>query len=79
MKLLRHIGLWGPVVAFMVLLLWISDKLVGPPLVPVWDKLAHVVIYGALALLCLRATHGGLGPLRAWPTRTRSPSVLPRW
>lgn len=34
----------------------------------VWDKLAHLAIFGALGLLTLRATHGGFGrPLAAGP------------
>ena len=33
----------------------------------VWDKLAHVAIFGLLALLTLRATHGGMRPLALLP------------
>lgn len=33
-----------------------------------WDKLAHAAVYCVLGLLCLRACHGGLGPLRTGPT-----------
>lgn len=29
------------------------------------DKVVHAVVYGGFALLCLRAFHGRLGPLRA--------------
>jgi VanZ family protein len=32
-----------------------------------WDKAAHAAIFGALALLTLRATHGGMRPLALAP------------
>ena len=33
----------------------------------VWDKLAHLVVFGALGFLTLRATHGGSRPLAPGP------------
>jgi VanZ family protein len=34
----------------------------------VWDKLAHTTAYCLFGVLCLRAFHGGLLPLRPWPS-----------
>ena len=33
-----------------------------------WDKVAHFAAYGVLAVLWIRALHGGFSPLRARPT-----------
>ena len=32
-----------------------------------WDKALHAAAWAVFALCCLRATHGGVGPLRAGP------------
>jgi len=33
-----------------------------------WDKGAHLLAYGLFGVLCLRAFHGGIRPLRPIPT-----------
>jgi VanZ family protein len=33
-----------------------------------WDKAVHAAAYFVLCVLCLRACHGGLGPVRLRPT-----------
>jgi VanZ family protein len=67
LKLMRSILSWGPVIAWMALLSVLSLRSSVPGAEFVWDKLAHAMAYGVLAWLCLRATHGGFGPLRPWP------------
>ena len=68
MNLLRIIGLWGPVVVFMVLVYTLAGQQ-GPQLSGRWvDKLIHMAAYGMFGLFCLRAFHDGIGTLRVWPT-----------
>ena len=57
----RLLRLWAPpaLLAGTIYLLSSFSQIPGSDLV--WDKLGHVAIFGALALLTLRATHGGLG------------------
>lgn len=59
----RTIGLWIPVILYMASIFVFSASQLpsGPP--AGWDKLVHVGAYCGLGLLCLRAFHGGLGPL----------------
>lgn len=68
MTLRKRTGLWAPVVAYSSLIYFVSDQptLPGPPL-PV-DKVLHALAYGLLAVLVLRAAHGGLKRLRWAPT-----------
>jgi VanZ family protein len=67
-SILRRIGLWGPVVAFMVLVYALSGTEAPAVVTRVGDKVVHTAAYAVFGLLCLRATHGGLGRLRPVPT-----------
>jgi VanZ family protein len=60
----RRIGLWAPVGLLMAAIHFVSGQ--GDPPGPGagWDKLLHAGVYFALGLLCSRACHGGVGPLR---------------
>ena len=64
----RFLGLWGPVLLLLGLLFYLSSLRVIPVRKEVWDKALHFVAYGALAVLWVRALHGGLRPLRPRPT-----------
>jgi len=52
----------------MGLLFFLSGQSDLPPVEHVSDKAAHAVAYFVFGVLCLRATHRGLGPLRLRPT-----------
>ena len=68
MNVLRLIGLWGPVALFVATLFFLSGQSTLPGAEQVWDKALHAGAYAVFGLLCLRATHGGVGPLRGGPT-----------
>jgi len=64
LNLLRLIGLWAPVLAYMVGIFLLSGQ-PEPALARLtWDKLLHAGAYALFGLLCLRATHGGFKSLR---------------
>ena len=65
MKPARIVGLWLPVAAMMALLFFLSSRSDMPGMPTGWDKLLHLGAYGLLALLALRAFHGGWGRLTA--------------
>ena len=68
MTLLRIIGLWGPIIAFMALVYLLAGQ-EGLPVSGRWlDKLVHAAAYGLFGVLCLRGFHGGMRPLRLWPS-----------
>ena len=52
----------------MALIFLLSAQSDLPSVERVSDKTLHVAAYFVFGLLCLRATHGGFGPLRGWPT-----------
>jgi VanZ family protein len=52
----------------MALIFLLSAQSDLPSVEQVSDKTAHVAAYFVFGLLCLRATHGGIGPLRTGPT-----------
>ena len=64
---MRRLSLWGPVVGFMVAIFFVSAQSSLPVRVDVSDKLLHACAYGFFGLLCQRAFHGGLRPLRLRP------------
>jgi len=64
---MRFLGLWAPVVGFMVAIFYLSAQSSLPVGVNVSDKLLHAGAYGLFGLLCQRAFHGGLRPLRWRP------------
>jgi VanZ family protein len=65
---LRFISLWGPVVAFMVSVYVLAGREGLPVGERLLDKALHVAAYMLFGWLCLRAFHGGIRPLRRWPT-----------
>ena len=68
MRLLRFTSLWAPVIGFMVLIYNLSSQESLPVAEYVWDELLHIGAYGLFGALCLRAFHGGIRPLRGWPS-----------
>lgn len=64
---MRAVLLWGPVLAFMVLVWVLASPGHLPPTPSHWDKVIHAVGYGTFTVFCLRAFHGGF----------RSPRVAP--
>ena len=63
-----RVALWGPFVAALAAVFWLSSLSQVPGAHYVWDKLLHAVGYCAVSLLALRAFHGGLDGPR--PKRT---------
>ena len=68
MRLLRLASLWAPVIGYMGLIYSLSAQQTLPAAEYFWDKALHSGAYAFFGILCLRAFHGGLRPLRAWPT-----------
>jgi VanZ family protein len=68
--------LWGPFVAALVVVFWLSSLSQVPGSRYFWDKLLHTVGYAGLGLLALRAFHGGFEPLRRGPTLLAGLSVI---
>jgi len=66
-SLLERLWLWGPPLAYMVLIFHLSSE--SDPLpeltAHVWDKILHTVEYGALGVLLCRACAGEGIPLAA--------------
>jgi VanZ family protein len=56
----RRVVLWGPAVAYMALIYYLSSQSDPVPVLTqhVWDKVLHVVEYSGLALLFTRALVG---------------------
>ena len=62
------LALWGPFVAALVVVFWLSSLSRVPVAHLYWDKLLHAVGYAVLGVLALRAFHGGFWRLRLEPT-----------
>lgn len=62
------LNIWGPFLAALAFIFWLSSLSRVPGAEYFWDKLLHAVGYGGLGVLALRAFHGGLGRLRQTPT-----------
>jgi VanZ family protein len=60
--------LWGPFVAALVIVFWLSSMPHVPGAQYFWDKFLHAVGYAGLGVLALRAFHGGFDRLRPGPT-----------
>lgn len=60
--------LWGPFLAALAVIFWLSSQSQVPGAHYVWDKALHVVGYAGLGVLALRAFHGGLARPRLLPT-----------
>jgi VanZ family protein len=59
---------WGPFLAALAFVFWLSSMSSVPGAEYFWDKLLHATGYAGLGVLALRAFHGGLSPLRLKPT-----------
>ena len=64
--MLRHLGLWGPVVAWMAMIFGVSSLHLPPGAGTIPDWISHGGVYAVLAALIARALAGGL---RAAPLR----------
>jgi VanZ family protein len=60
----KALTLWGPFVAALVAVFWLSSLSHVPGAQHFWDKLLHTVGYAVLGVLALRAFHGGFERLR---------------
>ena len=67
---------WGPFVAALVVVFWLSSLSHVPGAQHFWDKLLHTVGYAVLGVLALRAFHGGFGRLRPEPTLYAALAVI---
>jgi VanZ family protein len=56
--------LWGPFIAALGVVFWLSSLSQVPGANYFWDKLLHTLGYAGLGVLALRAFHGGFEPLR---------------
>lgn len=66
-RLLRELGLWAPVGAYMAAIPIVSNLDV-PGVEMVWDKALHCAAYALMGLLALRACHGGIAAPRRLPS-----------
>ena len=66
--MVRILGLWVPVLAFMAGIWFLSDDLSTELPELFSDKILHVGAYGAFGLANLRAFHGGFRPPVTWAT-----------
>jgi len=60
--------LWGPFIAALAAVFWLSSMSHVPGTQYFWDKLLHTVGYAVLGVLALRAFHGGFARPRLEPT-----------
>lgn len=58
--MIRRLWLWAPVVVYMALIFFVSGLSQAPLPSNVSDKNAHAAAYFVMALLAVRAIHGGL-------------------
>jgi VanZ family protein len=70
------VTLWGPFLAALAVVFWLSSLSVVPGAHYFWDKLLHVVGYAVLGVLALRAFHGGFERLRSEPTLYAALAVI---
>ena len=68
--------LWGPFVAALAVVFWLSSLSHVPGAQYFWDKLLHTVGYAVLGVLALRAFHGGFERLRPEPTLYAALAVI---
>jgi VanZ family protein len=59
--------LWGPFLAALIIVFWLSSLPHVPGAQHFWDKLLHAVGYAVLGVLALRAFHGGFSRPRLEP------------
>jgi VanZ family protein len=68
--------LWGPFLAALAVIFWLSSLSQVPGAHYVWDKALHVCGYAGLGVLALRAFHGGLVRPRLAPTLAAGACVV---
>ena len=68
--------LWGPFIAALAVMFWLSSMSDVPGTRYVWDKVLHAVGYAGLGLLALRAFHGGFASPRVAPTLFAASTVI---
>ena len=68
--------LWGPFIAALAVVFWLSSMSDVPGTRYVWDKVLHAAGYAGLGLLALRAFHGGFASPRVAPTLFAASTVI---
>jgi len=68
--------LWGPFIAALAVVFWLSSLSDVPGARYVWDKALHTVGYAGIGLLALRAFHGGIRAPRPAPTLLAALTVI---
>jgi len=68
--------LWGPFLAGLAVVFWLSSMSEVPGAHYFWDKLLHTLGYAGLGVLALRAFHGGFERLRPAPTVYAASAVI---
>ena len=68
--------LWGPFLAALVIVFWLSSMSEVPGAHYFWAKLLHTVGYAGLGVLAMRAFHGGFTPPRLVPTLYAAAAVV---
>jgi VanZ family protein len=68
--------LWGPFLAALAVVFWLSSLSQVPGAHYFWDKLLHTVGYAGLGVLALRAFHGGFESPRLAPTLYAAAAVI---
>lgn len=68
--------LWGPFIAALAVMFWLSSMSDVPGTRYVWDKVLHAAGYAGLGLLALRAFHGGFASPRVAPTLFAASTVI---
>lgn len=68
--------LWGPFLAALAIIFWLSSLSSAPGADYVWDKLLHTVGYAGLGFLAMRAFHGGFTRPRPAPTLYAALTVI---
>jgi VanZ family protein len=68
--------LWGPFLAALAVVFWLSSMSTVPGAQYFWDKLLHAVGYAGLGVLAMRAFHGGFDRPRLRPTSYAGLTVI---
>jgi VanZ family protein len=68
--------IWGPFLAALAIIFWLSSLSTVPGASYFWDKFLHAFGYAGLGILALRAFHGGFTPARLVPTLLAGVAVL---
>jgi VanZ family protein len=68
--------LWGPFLAALAFVFWLSSMSTVPGAQYFWDKFLHAVGYAGLGVLAMRAFHGGFDRPRVRPTLYAAITVI---